>query len=81
MNWLDKLPLLPLFFIALLLGLAPFGGQPHLLEKLGMLADGNLQRPIDIFDLFLHGTPLLLLMLKLARLLLADDKSAPGDPS
>ena len=68
MNWLDKLPLLPLFFIALLLGLAPFGSQPHLWEKLNLLFAGDLQRPIDIFDLFLHGTPALLLLLKLIRI-------------
>ncbi|MEJ2201777.1 MAG: hypothetical protein P8X63_12315 [Desulfuromonadaceae bacterium] len=50
--------------IALLLGLAPFYPQPHLLEKLRMLANGTLHRPIDIFDLFLHGAPALLLVLK-----------------
>ncbi len=65
MKLLDKLPLVPLFFIAILLGLAPFGSQPHLLEKLGMLFSAELSRPIDIFDLFLHGTPALLLFLKL----------------
>jgi hypothetical protein len=32
-----------------------------------MLAAGTLVRPIDIFDLFLHGTPLVLLVLKLFR--------------
>ena len=31
-----------------------------------MLAAGTLIRPIDIFDLFLHGTPLVLLLLKFA---------------
>ncbi len=30
-----------------------------------MLVDGTLVRPVDIFDLFLHGTPLLILLLKL----------------
>jgi hypothetical protein len=32
-----------------------------------MLFDGTLTRPLDIFDLFLHGTPLLILGLKLLR--------------
>ncbi|VAX12524.1 hypothetical protein MNBD_GAMMA24-2744 [hydrothermal vent metagenome] len=68
MNWLDKLPLFPLLFIALFMGLAPFGAQPHLWEKLHLLFSGELQRPIDIFDLFLHGTPAVLLLLKLARI-------------
>jgi len=30
-----------------------------------MLVDGTLVRPVDIFDLCLHGTPLLILVLKL----------------
>jgi hypothetical protein len=34
---------------------APFGGTPHLAEKLRMLFAGDLKRPIDIFDLALHG--------------------------
>lgn len=50
---------------ALLLGLAPFSPQPHLVEKVQMLLAGNLSRPIDIFDLAFHGLPLLLLALKL----------------
>ncbi len=49
---------------ALLLGLAPFGRQPHLIEKLGMLFAGDLVRPIDIFDLVLHASPLLLLAVR-----------------
>ena len=65
MKWLDKIPLAVLAPIAVFLALAPFSPEPHLWEKLKMLADGTLVRPIDIFDLFLHGTPLLLLALKL----------------
>jgi hypothetical protein len=48
---------------SLLLGLAPFVPEPHLVEKIRMLFAGDLRRPIDIFDLFLHGAfPLLLLV-------------------
>lgn len=68
MHWLDKVPLLPLALGALLLGLAPFAPEPHLWEKLKMLADGTLSRPIDIFDLLLHGALPVLLLLKLLRL-------------
>ena len=64
MNWLDRISYPILIFAALLLGLAPLRPQPHLWEKLNMLAAGTLQRPIDIFDLFLHGAPLILLGLK-----------------
>jgi uncharacterized protein YhhL (DUF1145 family) len=35
------------------------------LLKLRMLVHGQLARPIDIFDLLMHGTPLLLVMGKL----------------
>ena len=68
MKWLDKIPLTTLLIIALLLGLAPFTPEPHLWEKLKMLAAGDLVKPLDIFDLFLHGTPVVLVFLKLTRL-------------
>lgn len=65
--WLDRLPWSSLLMIALLLGLAPFSPEPHLVEKLRMLFHGELSRGIDIFDLFLHGSPLVLVVLKLVR--------------
>lgn len=69
--WLDKIPLPSLLLVAALLGLAPFVPEPHVWEKLKMLADGSLRKPIDIFDLLLHGTPWLLLGLKLIRMQLS----------
>ena len=68
MKWLDKIPLTTLVIITLLLGLAPFTPEPHLWQKLKMLAAGELVKPIDIFDLFLHGTPVVLLVIKLLRM-------------
>lgn len=68
MAWLDRIPLVSLALITILLGLAPFSPEPHLVEKGRMLFQGSLRRPVDIFDLLLHGTPLLLLVLKLARM-------------
>jgi len=68
MSWLDRIPLYLLILAALTLGLAPFVPEPHIWEKLKMLAGGTLVRPIDIFDLCLHGAPWVLLGLKLARL-------------
>ena len=65
MKWLDKIPYTVIVPLAVVLALAPFSPEPHLWEKLKMLFAGNLVRPIDIFDLFLHGTPLLILVLKL----------------
>jgi len=48
---------------SLMLGLAPFVPEPHLVEKVRWLFTGHPFRPIDIFDLFLHGAfPALLLV-------------------
>lgn len=68
MAWLDKIPLPGAILIALTLGLAPFVPEPHLWEKLKMLGEGNLSKPIDIFDLALHGSPWVLLGFKLFRM-------------
>lgn len=62
---LSKIPLSLLVIACLSLGLAPFFPEPHVWEKLTLLAHGVLSRPIDIFDLILHGTPWILLMLRL----------------
>lgn len=56
----------PLFLAALFLGVAPVTPRPHLIEKLAMLVSGTLSRPVDIFDLFMHGAPTLLCIIKLA---------------
>ena len=66
MNWLDRIPYILLAPLAIFLALAPFSPEPHLWEKLKMLFDGTLVRPIDIFDLLLHGTPLVILVLKMS---------------
>ena len=68
MEWLDRLPLVVLIILALTLGLAPFVPEPHLWEKLKMLAAGTLSRPLDIFDLLWHAAPWLLLAAKLVRM-------------
>jgi hypothetical protein len=67
MKWLDRISWTPSILMALLLGLAPFFPEPHLWEKLKLLAAGELRRPIDIFDLLLHGAPVLLLIAKSAH--------------
>ena len=63
---LDALPLWMLVVACLTLGLAPFTPEPHIWEKLKMLAAGELRQAIDIFDLALHGLPWLLLIAKLS---------------
>jgi hypothetical protein len=68
LGWIERLPLGLVVILALTLGLAPFVPEPHLWEKLKMLAAGSLTRPIDIFDLLLHGLPWLVLIAKLGLL-------------
>jgi len=51
------------------LGLAPFS-PPHVIEKLSMLIDGNLIKPLDWFDLLLHGFPWFILILKIIAFLM-----------
>lgn len=63
---LKEIPYALLILFTLLIGLAPFSPEPHLVEKLRMLVQGTLRRPIDIFDLLFHLLPALLLLLKLA---------------
>ncbi|WGV16867.1 RND transporter [Fuscovulum ytuae] len=71
MQWLDQVPFSVALLAALTLGLAPFFPEPHIWEKLKMLAGGTLSRPIDIFDLALHALPWAILLAKLARMALA----------
>ena len=65
---LDEIPIFMLVIISFFLGMAPIFPEPHLWEKLKMLAAGELARPLDIFDLLMHGTPLLLLFIRLVRM-------------
>jgi hypothetical protein len=65
---LDKISLGLILPLAVLMALAPFTPEPHLWEKLKMLAAGTLSRPLDIFDLVWHLLPLAVLALKLARM-------------
>ena len=61
---LDNLSFPVLIIFAILLGTAPLGQQPHLLEKIDMLMAGNLVKPLDIFDLLMHSAPIILLLMK-----------------
>ena len=66
-TFLDKIPYTVLIIAALFMLLAPFQPMPHVIEKMVMLKNGVLTRPIDIFDLIFHLIPLLLLIIKLHR--------------
>jgi hypothetical protein len=69
LDWLDGIPYPLLIAVALFLLVAPIRPMPHVVEKLIMLKNGTLTRPIDIFDLVFHLLPMLLLALKLYRTL------------
>lgn len=63
-HWLERLPWSVVLIACASLGLAPFTPVPHVVEKLGMLVRGQLVRPIDWFDLVMHGAPWALLVAK-----------------
>ena len=63
MQFINKIPWGILIIACLTLGLAPFF-PPHIWEKLVMLKNGELSRPIDWFDLFYHGVPWMMLIMK-----------------
>ena len=67
LRWLDTIPYGILIVFAILMLLLPFRPMPHALEKLIMLKNGQLSKPIDIFDLFYHLIPTILLIIKLIR--------------
>lgn len=55
-----------LVVLALIMAVLPFSEQPHLWQKLLLLKDGYLHKPMDYFDLLLHGGPLLGVLVMLA---------------
>lgn len=76
MRWLDRIPYPLLIGAAVIMLGAPFLPEPHLVEKARLLAEGRLTRPIDIFDVFWHLLPSLLLAWKYA----ASRQKPSGDP-
>jgi hypothetical protein len=64
MAWLDHIAWKWLLLLAVWMAVAPITPEPHLVEKLRMLSQGSLTRPMDIFDLLFHLAPLGLVALK-----------------
>ncbi|MGV1098287.1 hypothetical protein ACUUL3_02625 [Thiovibrio sp. JS02] len=64
LQFLEQIPFSLLLILAVFMLLAPFHPMPHVVEKIIMLKNGELKRPLDIFDLCFHLTPLVLLGLK-----------------
>lgn len=77
-NLADHLPTLAI--ATLTLGLAPFTPQPHLWQKITWLAQGGQGMVwYDYFDLLLHGSPWVLLLLGFIGKLTA--AAAPNTPA
>jgi len=66
-RFIDRIPYTILLILTVLMLLAPFRPMPHVVEKLMMLKNSTLYRPIDIFDLFYHLIPLMVLLMKFYR--------------
>ena len=64
LSFLDKITYTNLIIGAVLMGLAPFVPMPHSIEKILLLVKGELTKPIDIFDLVFHLSPLIIIGLK-----------------
>jgi hypothetical protein len=77
MRWIDQIPLPLLILVAAWMGVAPITPEPHLVEKVRMLSQGVLTRPLDIFDLFIHTAPLAVLALRVWRLVKARAGKGP----
>jgi len=67
MRFLDRISWSVALVLAVFLGAAPITPEPHLMEKLRMLVQGQLVRPLDMCDLAMHGAPIVLLVLKAWR--------------
>ena len=74
---IDKIPFRVLLPLVVIILLAPFDPMPHALEKLIMLKNGTLRRPLDLFDLGYHLLPTLLLIAKFIRF--RHHRALPGD--
>lgn len=59
LKFLDKTPYSVLIVFTIMMLAAPMTPMPHVVEKVLMLTNGTLTRPIDIFDLCFHLLPLM----------------------
>lgn len=67
MQFIDQFPYPILIVLTLFMLGAPFVPEPHLVEKMRMLFEGTLTRPLDIFDVFWHLLPAIILVIKIVR--------------
>lgn len=67
LKFLDKIPYSILIIVTIWMLVVPIKPMPHVVEKILMLLNGTLSKSIDIFDLFFHLVPLILLILKMVK--------------
>lgn len=63
MKFISQIPWGLIIIACLSLGLAPFN-PPHVWSKFILLIHGELSAGVDLWDLFFHSVPWLLLVLK-----------------
>jgi hypothetical protein len=68
MQFIDRFPFWLLLTLTVFMLGAPFVPEPHLVEKMRMLAEGTLTKPLDIFDVIWHLLPAVLLTVKIIRI-------------
>jgi hypothetical protein len=64
MKFMEHVPWIIIVIACLTVGLAPFN-PPHVYSKLIMLFRGDIRTAVDAFDLFLHASPWIMLVMKL----------------
>jgi hypothetical protein len=64
LKFLNKLSYSTLILAAVFMLLTPISPMPHVVEKMIMIKNMTLYKPLDIFDLFFHLSPLILLIIK-----------------
>lgn len=67
LGFIDRMPFVMLVVATVMLGLAPFFPEPHLVEKARWIITGHPFKPIDVFDVFWHLWPFALVVIKVAR--------------
>jgi len=64
LKFLNKLSYSALILATIFMLITPISPMPHVVEKILMIKNGTLNKPLDIFDLFFHLSPLILLIIK-----------------
>jgi hypothetical protein len=67
LKFLTKLPYSTLILATIFMLLTPISPMPHVVEKIIMIKNMTFYKPLDIFDLFFHLSPLILLIIKAVK--------------